>query len=97
VAGWAVTLGQQRAHLLGLLGGIDKVRVVPDASASFVLLDSPLADVRSRLQGTGFAVRRGETFAGLGPGWIRVAVRDAETSERFATALREVTGVDHPS
>jgi histidinol-phosphate aminotransferase len=91
VAQWAATLGQQRAHLLGLLGGIDKVRVVPDASASFVLLDSPLADVRSRLQGKGFAVRRGETFAGLGPGWIRVAVRDAETSERFATALREVT------
>ena len=95
VAKWAATLGQQRAHLLGLLDGIDKVRVVPDASASFVLLDTPLADVRSRLQGTGFAVRRGETFAGLGPGWIRVAVRDAETSERFATALREVIGDDH--
>ena len=94
VAQWAATLGQQRAHLLGLLGGIDEARVVPDASASFVLLDTPLADLRSRLQGAGFAVSRGETFAGLGPGWIRIAVRDAETSKRFATALREVVEVD---
>jgi histidinol-phosphate aminotransferase len=97
VAEWAATLTKQRDHLLGLLGAIDKVRVVPDASASFVLLDTPLADVRSRLQSTGFAVRRGETFAGLGPGWIRVAVRDAETSERFAAALRQVIGEQRPS
>ena len=71
---------------------IDAVRVVPDASASFVLLDTAIADVRSRLQHRGFAVRRGETFAGLAPGWIRVAVRDDGTSDRFATALREVIG-----
>jgi histidinol-phosphate aminotransferase len=90
VTEWATALAAQRAHLLGLLGDIGAVRVVPNASASFVLLDTPLADVRSRLQHEGFAVRRGETFAGLGPGWIRVAVRDAGTSERFATALREV-------
>jgi histidinol-phosphate aminotransferase len=83
-------LAAQRAHLLGLLGGIDAVRVVPDPSASFVLLDTPRADVRSRLQREGFAVRRGETFPGLGPGWIRVAVRDAETSDRFAAALGRV-------
>ena len=44
----------------------------------------------------GFAVRRGETFPGLGPGWIRVAVRDAETSDRFSAALREVIA-DGPS
>jgi histidinol-phosphate aminotransferase len=90
VAEWAGTLTEQRDHLLDLLGAIDPVRVVPDASASFVLLDTPVADVRGRLQRRGFAVRRGETFAGLGPGWIRVAVRDAGTSERFAAALREV-------
>jgi histidinol-phosphate aminotransferase len=92
VAEWAAALAAQRAHLLGLLGGIDAVRVVPDPSASFVLLDTPRADVRSRLQREGFAVRRGETFPGLGPGWIRVAVRDAETSDRFAAALGRVIG-----
>ena len=29
-----------------------------------------------RPAGAGFAVRRGETFPGLGPDWIRIAVRD---------------------
>jgi histidinol-phosphate aminotransferase len=66
------------------------LRVVPDAAASFVLLDTQVADVRARLLGRGFAVRRGETFPGLGPGWIRVTVRDAATSERFAAALAGV-------
>ena len=92
VTEWAATLAAQRAYLVGLLAAIAPVRVVPDPSASFVLLDTPLADVRARLQSRGFAVRRGETFPGLGPGWVRVAVRDSETSERFATALREVVG-----
>jgi len=92
VTEWAAALADQRAHLLGLLGGIDAVRVVPDAAASFLLLETVIADVRSRLRGKGFAVRRGETFPGLVPGWIRVAVRDPETSDRFATALGEVIG-----
>lgn len=60
--------------------------MVPDAAASFVLLDTQIADMRDRLL-RGFAVRRGETFPGLGPGWIRVAVGDAGISDRFKTAL----------
>jgi histidinol-phosphate/aromatic aminotransferase/cobyric acid decarboxylase-like protein len=64
--------------------------VVPAASASFVLLDTGVHDVRTRLHQRGFAVRRGETFPGLGPGWIRVAVRDPATSDRFAAALQDV-------
>jgi histidinol-phosphate aminotransferase len=92
VAEWATALAAQRAHLVGLLDAIDAVRVVPAASASFVLLDTALADARTRLQRQGFAVRRGETFPGLAPGWIRVAVRDTATSDRFAAALREVVG-----
>ena len=92
VAEWAAALAGQRAHLLGLLAALDTVRVVPAASASFVLLDTAMADVRARLQGRGFAVRRGETFPGLASGWIRVAVRDAETSDRFADALSRVRG-----
>jgi histidinol-phosphate aminotransferase len=87
---WSRGLAAERAHLLGRLAGIDGVRVVAAAAASFVLLDTGIGDVRTRLHGHGFAVRRGETFPGLGPGWIRVAVRDAETSDRFSAALREV-------
>jgi histidinol-phosphate aminotransferase len=89
-AEWATGLAGERAHLLRRLAGIDGLRVVPNPAASFVLLETQVADVRARLLGQGFAVRRGETFPGLGPGWIRVAVRDAETSDRFAAALAGV-------
>jgi adenosylcobinamide kinase / adenosylcobinamide-phosphate guanylyltransferase len=90
VEAWSRGLAAQRAHLLGRLADIDRVRTVPAAAASFVLLDTGIGDVRTRLHGHGFAVRRGETFPGLRPGWIRVAVRDPETSDRFTAALREV-------
>jgi histidinol-phosphate aminotransferase len=96
VAEWSAALTRQRTHLTGLLSAIDAVRVVPDASASFVLLDTGVADLRTRLHSAGFAVRRGETFPGLAPGWIRVAVRDEGTSERFTAALRDVTGAQPP-
>ena len=84
---WAAGLAGERAHLLRSLSAVDGVRVVPHAAASFVLLETPVADLRARLLRRGFAVRRGETFPGLGPTWIRVAVRDAETSGQFARAL----------
>jgi histidinol-phosphate/aromatic aminotransferase/cobyric acid decarboxylase-like protein/adenosyl cobinamide kinase/adenosyl cobinamide phosphate guanylyltransferase len=87
---WSRGLAAERVHLLGRLAGIDGVRTVPAAAASFVLLDTGIGDVRTRLHRQGFAVRRGETFPGLRPGWIRVAVRDTETSDRFSAALREV-------
>ena len=89
---WALKLAAERAHLLRRLDGIGGLRVVPDAAASFVLLGTPVPDVRARLLGRGFAVRRGETFPGLGPGWIRVAIRDAGTSDRFAAALSDALG-----
>jgi histidinol-phosphate aminotransferase len=84
---WAAGLAAERTHLLRRLDGVPGIRVVPAATASFVLVDTKIADIRARLLGHGFAVRRGETFPGLGPGWIRVAVRDAATSDRFAAAL----------
>jgi histidinol-phosphate aminotransferase len=92
VDAWAARLAGERAHLLTELADLDSIQVAPDPSASFVLLDTGIADVRTRLHACGFAVRRGETFPGLAPGWIRVAVRDPATSERFALALREVAG-----
>ncbi len=89
---WAVTLADERAHLLTGLTGVRRVRLVPAATASFVLLDTGIADIRTRLHQRGFAVRRGETFPGLAPGWIRVAVRDRGTSDRFTAALAEAIG-----
>jgi histidinol-phosphate aminotransferase len=90
VAAWARGLADERSHLLAGLAGVEGVQVVPGASASFALLDTGIADIRTRLHGRGFAVRRGETFPGLRAGWIRVAVRDSGTSDRFTAALREV-------
>jgi histidinol-phosphate aminotransferase len=93
---WSRGLAAERAHLLGRLAGIDGVRTVPAAAASFVLLDTGIGDVRTRLHGHGFAVRRGETFPGLRSGWIRVAVRDPETSDRFSAALQAVIAEGPP-
>jgi cobyrinic acid a,c-diamide synthase len=69
--------------------------VVGRPSTPFVLLNSSRSDrapgwLRNALRAEGFAVRRGETFPGLGPDWIRIAVRDRETTDRLAEALRRI-------
>jgi histidinol-phosphate aminotransferase len=86
---WAASLAAERAHLLRRVAEVGAIRAVPDPAASFVLLDTEIADIRARLLRRGFAVRRGETFPGLRPGWIRVAVRDAKTSDLFTAALAD--------
>ena len=45
--------------------------------------------VRARLRAAGFAVRRGDTFPGLGPDWLRIAVRDVDTTDGFLAALAQ--------
>ncbi|WP_307624062.1 Rv2231c family pyridoxal phosphate-dependent protein CobC [Streptomyces sp. V3I7] len=79
-----------RAHLLtGLAAFADRgVRAVQPAAAPFVLLHTPAAPtVRQHLRDLGFAVRRGDTFPGLGEDWLRLAVRDRATTDAFLTAL----------
>jgi histidinol-phosphate aminotransferase len=58
---------------------------VPASSGSTGPASGPT--VRERLRQAGFAVRRGDTFPGLGPGWLRIAVRDRATNDRFVAAL----------
>jgi histidinol-phosphate aminotransferase len=77
----------ERRLLAARLSAIPGVRVVPGAAASFLLLRVEADGIRDRLRAAGFAVRRGDTFPGLGPDWIRIAVRDRATNERFAAAL----------
>jgi adenosylcobyric acid synthase len=43
--------------------------------------------LHAELRARGFAVRRADTFPGLGPGWIRIAVRDPETTAPLLAAL----------
>jgi histidinol-phosphate aminotransferase len=67
------------------------VRVVGDPRSSFVLLQVPgAARVREALRDRGWAVRRGDTFPGLPPDHLRVAVRDPATSRAFAAALAAI-------
>jgi nicotinate-nucleotide--dimethylbenzimidazole phosphoribosyltransferase len=85
---WASSMAASRSGLVAALTAIPGVHVVPEAMAPFVLLQVPEgARVRAALREAGFAVRRGDTFPGLGPDWLRVAVRAESTNARFAAAL----------
>ncbi|AXI79981.1 Rv2231c family pyridoxal phosphate-dependent protein CobC [Peterkaempfera bronchialis] len=84
----ARTTAEHRAHLLAGLAAVPGVTVHGEPAASFVLVRLPgAAAVRERLRAAGFAVRRGDTFPGLGPDWLRIAVRDPATSDAFLAAL----------
>lgn len=58
------------------------------ARAPFVLIHTPGADkLRLRLrEESGFALRRGDTFPGLGPDWLRIAVRGREITDALIAA-----------
>ncbi|MFI8100079.1 Rv2231c family pyridoxal phosphate-dependent protein CobC [Streptomyces sp. NPDC086023] len=77
-----------RDHLLAGLAEFEEIRAVRPAEGPFVLIRVDRADeVRARLRTLGFAARRGDTFPGLGPDWLRLAVRDRATTGRFLQAL----------
>ncbi|SFL53903.1 Rv2231c family pyridoxal phosphate-dependent protein CobC [Geodermatophilus ruber] len=82
-------LAVHRAALLAVLP--PGVEVEGDPRSSFVLLRVPDGDpVRQELRRRGWAVRRGDTFPGLSPDHLRVAVRDPATSRAFADTLSDV-------
>ncbi|MEU8518369.1 Rv2231c family pyridoxal phosphate-dependent protein CobC [Streptomyces sp. NPDC048577] len=84
----AYRIGVERAHLLAGLAEFDEVRAVASAEGPFVLVRIAHADaVRERLRALGFAARRGDTFPGLDRHWLRLAVRDRATTNRFLQAL----------
>ncbi len=81
-----------REELVRALGRLPGVRVWPSA-ANFLLLQVPAGPaVRSGLAERGIAVRPADSFPGLGPDYVRVAVRSPEDNRRLATTLREVLG-----
>jgi histidinol-phosphate/aromatic aminotransferase/cobyric acid decarboxylase-like protein/adenosyl cobinamide kinase/adenosyl cobinamide phosphate guanylyltransferase len=81
-----------RDALAAALGGLPGVRVWASA-ANFLLLRVPGGPaVRERLRAGGIAVRRGETFPGLTPDHLRVAVGDPEANARLVEALRRALG-----
>jgi histidinol-phosphate aminotransferase len=89
----AVELAGDRAFLVDGLRALPGVTVPGRPASSFVLVRMAGAGpVRRRLRERGFAVRRGDTFPGLGADWLRVAVRDQGTSELFLAALADALG-----
>lgn len=86
-------IAADRDHLVARLGEFGQVRVCGPAAGPFLLIRLPEAvTVRARLRDHGFALRRGDTFPGLGPEWLRLAVRDRATTDRFIEALAKVLG-----
>ncbi|MGW6061069.1 Rv2231c family pyridoxal phosphate-dependent protein CobC [Streptomyces sp. NPDC055189] len=84
-------IASDRAHLLSGLREFAPfgLRAVEPAEGPFILLRAPGAlALRDRLREGGFALRRGDTFPGLGDEWLRVAVRDAGVTDRLLEALR---------
>jgi histidinol-phosphate aminotransferase len=84
-------MATERAHLVARLRALPGVEVIGAPASTFVLVRLPDgARVRLALRERGYAVRRGDTFPGLGPDWLRVAVRDAVTVDRFVATLAQV-------
>ncbi len=84
----AHTLTGLRAHLVRSLSDLPGVRLAAAPSSSFVLIEVAGAQrVRLALRERGYAVRRGDTFPGLGADFLRIAVRDTATTDAFVRAL----------
>ena len=83
----ALDLARWRAHLTRGLTGLG-LAPIPSAT-SFVLVEVGVG-VRERLRRAGYAVRRGDTFPGLSPAWVRIAVRDPQLTDGL---LRELAAI----
>jgi cobyrinic acid a,c-diamide synthase len=83
----AATVQQWRS---GLTEGLERlgIRHVPSA-APFVLAKVGVG-MHAALRRAGIAVRRADTFPGLGPEWVRIAVRPPGPTARLLTALEDM-------
>jgi histidinol-phosphate aminotransferase len=87
----AERLAAERAEQAERLAAVPGVTVLP-GTAPYLLLRLPDGHgerVRTALRKAGIAVRRGDTFPGLGPDHVRVAVRPAAQVTQLVTALTE--------
>jgi histidinol-phosphate aminotransferase len=86
----AVVLGAWRDDMIRRLNAIG-VAVHQPAVAPFLLLRLPDGElVRKQLRERGIAVRRCDTFPGLGPDFLRVAVRPPEQTDVLIDAMKEI-------
>jgi histidinol-phosphate/aromatic aminotransferase/cobyric acid decarboxylase-like protein len=89
-------VSRRLGHLVARLieAGLDVVR---EPAGPFVLIHHPRADLlRVGLRRKGLAVRRGDTFPGLGPQWLRIAAREpAMTDALLAAMVQELADINH--
>ncbi len=91
----AVELAAHREWLTDRLNRLPGVHVYQPAAAPYLLLRVRDGErVRAGLRDRGIAVRRGDTFPGLTPDHLRVAVRAPEKCADLLTALAELTAAD---
>ena len=87
----AARLAADRAHLLARLAHVPKLTVAGVPASAFVSVRLDGAEkIRLELRERGYAVRRGDTFPGLGADWLRIAVRDTATIDAFVATLTTV-------
>ncbi|HZL75594.1 MAG TPA: cobyrinate a,c-diamide synthase [Propionibacteriaceae bacterium] len=92
----AEEIASRRAYLVEQLADVG-LTVAGLPRGPFVLVDTSAVSrdrepgwVRLSLRDHGLAVRRGETFPGLGPEWIRIAVREPGITDQLVAALRRL-------
>ena len=87
----AALADEARTLRADLEAALVRVGLVPvPGAAPFVLVDTSsiaTGSLREPLAAAGFALRRGETFPGLGPTWLRIAVRTPEVHQALADAI----------
>jgi len=95
----AKEIAQRRAYLVEQLASVG-FSVPGQPQASFILVDTSGVRgmhepgwLRLALRDHGFAVRRGETFPGLGADWIRIAVREPEITDQLVAALSRLARI----
>ena len=83
----AAVIAEERAAMIGRLTALG-VDVHTPAHGPFLLLRVPDGELlRKHLADLGVAVRRADTFPGLGPNHLRVAVRGAAEVDRLVEAI----------
>lgn len=87
---WAQDLAVERDRFVAELNHCG-LYVVPGARAPFLCVRVPDGlGLRALLRQRGYAVRRGDTFPGLGPDWLRIAVRDLKADDALLEVLHDL-------
>jgi histidinol-phosphate aminotransferase len=85
-------------HLVARLTEVG-LEVVREPAGPFVLVHHrDAARLRDGMRRRGFALRRGDTFPGLGPQWLRIAAREPALTDALLAALaQELASLNHGS